>query len=155
MKRICHLICIVCTIILMSGCVSLKAPIIVQKASLESYKYVYVMPTSGYISGGSVYSGTKSVNPRDMISGILMKEGYTILPEMRPELLDETIIVNYGESGRRNVLLGYTIEVTIQFISAKTNEMICTCAAEGFGETEADDIRKAIIRALGGLFPEK
>ena len=34
---------------------------------------------------------------------------------------------NYGESGRRNRGLGYTIEVTIQFSSAKTNEMICSC----------------------------
>ena len=51
--------------------------------------------------------------------------------------------------------LGYTIEVTIQFSSAKTNEMICSCTAEGQGETEADDIRQAIRRALTSLFPEK
>ena len=59
-----------------------------------------------------------------------------------------------GESGRRNRGLGYTIEVTIQFISAKTKQMICSCTAEGQGETEADDIRQAIRRALDGLFPK-
>lgn len=155
MKRICHLLCIVCAIFVMSSCVALKAPIIVKNAPIESYKYVYIMPTNALTSSSYLYSGAKSVNPRDLITGILMKEGYMVLPVIRPELLDETIIVNYGESGRRNVFLGYTIEVTIQFVSAKTNEMICTCTAEGLGETEADDIRKAITRALGGLFSEK
>ena len=30
--------------------------------------------------------------------------------------------------------------------------MICSCTAEGQGETEADHIRQAIRRALDGLF---
>lgn len=33
--------------------------------------------------------------------------------------------------------------------------MICSYTAEGQGETEADDIRQAISRALSSLFPEK
>lgn len=33
--------------------------------------------------------------------------------------------------------------------------MKCSCTAEGQGETEADDIRQAIRRALTSLFPEK
>mgnify|MGYP003295833302 CR=1 FL=1 len=115
-------------------------------------------------SAGGTYGGqygiygastTKSVNPSDVIAGILIKEGYIILPELKSNLSDETLIVNYGESGTRNRGLGYTIEVTIQFISAKTSEMICSCTAEGQGETEADDIRQAITRALSELFTEK
>ena len=114
-------------------------------------------------SSGGTYGGqygiygsstTKSVNPSDVISGVLIKEGFIILPELKSELSNETLIVNYGESGRRNRGLGYTIEVTIQFISAKTKQMICSCTAEGQGETEADDIRQAIRRALDGLFPK-
>jgi len=62
--------------------------------------------------------------------------------------------VNYGESGRRNVAFGYTIEVTIQFISAKSHTLLSSCTAEGIGDTEADDIRKAITRCLTGLFPK-
>ena len=93
----------------------------------------------------------KSVNPSDVITGILLKEGFIRLPELKPELTDETIIVNYGESGKRNRGLGYTIEVTIQFISAKSHTQICSCTAEGQGETEADDIRQAITRCLSGL----
>ena len=76
------------------------------------------------------------------------------MSEIKSELAKETVIVNYGESGRRNCRFGYTIEVTIQFISADTNQMICSCTAEGQGSTEADDIRQAIKRALDGLFAE-
>lgn len=87
-----------------------------------------------------------------MISGIFLKNGFIRLPELKPDLLDQTIVVNYGESGRRNKGLGYTIEVTIQILSAKTSEPICICTAEGQGETEADDVRIAINRALSPLF---
>lgn len=126
------------------------------------FKYAYISPTKELTSStGSAYGGqygiygsstTKSVNPSDVIAGILIQKGYVILPELNPELAKETLIVNYGESGRRNRGLGYTIEVTIQFISADTNQMICSCTAEGQGSTEADDIRQAIKRALDGLF---
>ena len=155
----------ICAIILMNGCAPLRMPVIVRNAPIEMYKYAYISPTKELTSSiGGTYGGqygiygsstTKSVNPSDVIAGILIKEGYIILPELKPELSNETLIVNYGESGRRNRGLGYTIEVTIQFSSAKTNEMICSCTAEGQGETEADDIRQAIRRALTSLFPEK
>lgn len=54
-----------------------------------------------------------------------------LINELKTELIKETLIVNYVESGRRNRGLGYTIEVTIQFISAKSNTPICSCTAEG------------------------
>ena len=53
-----------------------------------------------------------------------------------------------------NVNLGYSIEVTMQFINAKTQLPIVVCTAEGQGSTEADDIRIAITRALEPLFKE-
>ena len=61
---------------------------------------------------------------------ILLKEGFLQIPELKPELTDNTLIVNYGESGRRKRGLGYTIEVTIQFLSAKTNTIVCSCTGE-------------------------
>lgn len=143
-----------------SSCASLKPPIVVKNDSIENYKYFYISPTNSMISssgamyGGQYYSLSKSVNPSDVITGILSKEGFIRLPELRPELTDQTLIINYGESGKRNIaggLLGYTIEVTIQFISAKSHTLISSCTAEGQGETEADDIRKAITRCLTGL----
>ena len=127
----------------------------VRSGSRIGCKLNYFRRTYGGQYGIYGSSTTKSVNPSDVIAGILIKQGYIILPELKSELANETLIVNYGESGRRNRGLGYTIEVTIQFSSAKTNEMICSCTAEGQGETEADDIRQAIRRALSSLFPEK
>ena len=156
---------VICTILLVNGCVPLQTPIIVRNAPMEMYKYAYISPTNELTSSiGGTYGGengvygsstTKSVNPRDVIAGSLIKEGYIILPELKSDLSNETLIVNYGESGRRNIGVWYTIEVSIQFISAKTNEIICSCTAEGQGETETDNIRIAIGRALSSLFSEK
>lgn len=96
-------------------------------------------------------SATESLNPKDVITGILIRKGYVILPEIKPELTRETLLVNYGESGRRSRGLGYTTEVTIRFISAGTRQTVYSCTAEGEGETETDGIRLAIRRALSGL----
>lgn len=146
------------SILLLCSC-AMHKPVIQKYEPLDSYKYVYITPTSELTSSSGVYGNrfgvyggiSKSVNPADLISGILIKKGYIRLPELKQELLEETLIVNYGESGRRNVNLGYSIEVTIQFLSAKTNQLVCVCTAEGQGSTEADDIRKAINRALESL----
>ncbi len=156
---------VVFSILMLGSCAPLRLPVIVKNAPIETYKYAYISPTKELTSSsGGTYGGqygiygsstTKSVNPSDVIAGVLIKEGVIILPELKSELSNETLIVNYGESGRRNRGFGYTIEVTIQFISAETKQMICSCTAEGQGETEADDIRQAIRRALEGLFPKK
>lgn len=156
--------CLFCVFIL-SGCGTLKEPIVTKNVSLDGYKYAYISPTKEITasSGGAygnkygVYASTttRSVSPSDVISGILLKEGFVILTELKPEFADKTVVVNYGESGRRSLNLGYTIEVTIQFVSYKSNELLCTCTAEGQGATEADDIREAINRALTALFGKK
>lgn len=138
-------------------CTPLKPATIIKNENVENYKYIFVSPTnsltssSGATIAGQYYSSSKSVNPTDVITGILSKEGFIRLPELKPELTAETIIVNYGESGKRNRGLGTTIEVTIQFVAAKSNSLISSCTAEGQGETEADDIRQAITRCLSGL----
>jgi hypothetical protein len=149
---------IILVTIFMGGCAPLRMATTINNGNIKDYKYVFISPTETLTSSaGSVYGGTygaygssttKSVNPSDVIAGILSKEGFIVLPELRPDLADETLIVNYGESGRRNRGLGYTIEVTIQFISARSHALICSCTAEGQGETEADDIRQAITRSL-------
>ena len=156
-----RLIFAACGILMLGACAPLRVPVIVKKSPIEMFRYAYISPTKELTSStGSTYGGygssiTKSVNPRDIIAGILIQNGFIIVPEIKSEHAKETVIVNYGESGRRYRGLGYTIEVTIQFISADTNQMICSCTAEGQGSTEADDIRQAIRRALEGVFPEK
>jgi hypothetical protein len=161
MKRIQLLSIAILTLLLFNSCGSLKAPAIHQFSSIDGYRYVFITPTAeltsstgvAYAVGNGLYGNTsKTINPSDVISGIFLKNGFIRLPELKPDLLDQTIVVNYGESGRRNKGLGYTIEVTIQILSAKTSEPICICTAEGQGETEADDVRIAINRALSPLF---
>lgn len=143
--------------ILLGSCGPLKPVTIIENSSTENYKYIYITPTSSLTSStgvsysGQYYSSSKSINPSDIITGILTKEGFIRLPELKDELTNETLIVNYGESGTRNRGLGYTIEVTIQFVSAKTNELVSSCSAEGQGDTEADDVRQAVTRSLSAL----
>ncbi len=144
------------------GCASLRPATSIKKVTLDNYKYIYITPTnsltsgSGATIGGQYYSSSKTVNPSDVIGGILTKGGLIRLPALKSELTDETLIINYGESGRRNTGFGgYTIEVTIQFVSAKKNTLICSCTAEGQGSTEADDIRQAITRCLNELKPKR
>lgn len=166
MKKI-QFLTIILACLLINSCAVLRTPTVIKNEPLDKYKYFYISPTQSFSSstGGmygnnyGVYGSTssKSINPGDVISGNLTKKGYVRLVELKPELIEETLIVNYGESGRRNVaggLGGYTIEVTIQFISAKTNKLICSCTAEGQGSTEVDDIRIAINRCLSNLLSD-
>lgn len=147
--------------VLMSGCASMRAPIVETfDDNIFNYKYFYISPTGDYTSNAGIHGNmygvygapTKSTNPSTAIAGILFNNGFIQVNEVLPDNAKETMIVNFGETGRRNVNLGYSIEVTIQFISASTQRPICTCTAEGQGETEADDVRIAIKRALDPLF---
>lgn len=147
---------------LLIGCASLQPATSIKNGAIENYKYIYISPTnsltssSGTAIGGLYYSSNTTVNPTDVITGILSKEKFIRIPELKSELADETLIINYGESGRRKTGFGgYTIEVTIQFISAESYDLICSCTAEGQRETEADDIRQAITRCLNEIVPEK
>lgn len=153
-------ICFAITIILFFSCSPKLLPPKVEKISgLEGYLYA-VVPSTGTKNSTltSMYNGyggstSQSANPRDIIAGALLKKGYTLLPEVNSEQIDKTFIVNYGESGKRKTGLGgYTLEVAISLIDAKTYKPLCSCVAEGQGSTEADDIRVAITRCLNSLF---
>lgn len=163
-KYACIGIITVFAIITFSGCASMRPPVIhTYDDSIENYRYFYITPTGDYSSSSGVYGNqnvfyigsTKSINPASIISGILLKNGFIQVNEVNPNNAKETMIVNFGETSRRNVNLGYSIEVTIQFISAYTQHPICICTAEGQGETEADDVREAIQNALKPLFNSK
>jgi hypothetical protein len=144
------------------SCANLKPATAIKNGEIKDFKYVYIPQTKSLTSStgtsinGQYYSISKSVNPRDLITGILAKQGYILIPELKDNISSETLIINYGESGRRNTGLGsYTIEVTIQFISSSTNSLISSCTAEGQGSTEADDIREAITRCLNKIITNK
>lgn len=166
MKIIKKIIIIVLTPLVFVSCSSMSLlPVNVEKhSSLEKYTYFFITPTETKTSSGGVQvinghvygSSTKSTNPSDIISGYLIKRGMVRLPEIKNDIADKTIIINYGETGRRNTSIwgAYAIEVTLQVLSAKTNEVICIVAGEGQGETEADDIRIAIIRCLEEMYKQ-
>lgn len=133
---------------------------------LSSYKYAVVAQSStissgvggayiGYgTGGGAAYSVSKSVNPSDIIAGILMKKGFVIVDSVPKDKESETLIVKFGQGDKRNVLGGiggYTLSANIQMLESKSQDVVFTCNAEGQGETEADDIRVAITRCLSAL----
>lgn len=141
------------------ACGLLRPATHIQNEDLTKYKYVYIPYRANVTSAtGTFYHGTggvtnKSINPGDLIAGHFIKHGYAILPELNPTLLTETLIVNYGESGRRKIMLGLVnpIEMTIQLLSAATNQVVYSVTAEGIGETESDDVRNAINSCLQNL----
>lgn len=103
MNALKRLISAICIILLMDACAPLKVPVIVKNAPIETFKYAYISPTKELTSStGSTYGGqygiygsstTKSVNPSDVIAGILIQKGYVILPNLNPELAKETLII--------------------------------------------------------------
>ena len=135
-----------------------------RNAPLDQYTYFYITPTEaktgssgfGYYLGSGVYlnSPNRTTNPADIITGYLINKGLVRVPEIKDELSDKTMIINYGETGRRRTDHGYSSEVTLQFVSAKTNEVICVIIAEGRGASEVDDIRIAINRCLEEMYKQ-
>ena len=151
----------VVTIIFVSGC-SLKKPIYKNyETQTSNFQFVAIPSTSSVNSSTSTYysnenvgyggSVSKQLNPSSIIEGILLKKGYTSISKITDTIKGKTLIVKYGQSGRREVFFGYTLEVTMKLISAKTMEPVFMCTAEGMGDTEVDDIREAITRCLNGL----
>jgi len=160
-----HIVLLALMPLLFASCVTLQPVNVTRNASLDNYTYFYITPTetktgsSGgvYGNGYGVYgsSRSKSTNPADIITGYLIKRGLIRLPEIKSDLADKTMIINYGETGRRSTGLGgYTIEITMQILSAKTSEVVCVVTGEGQGETEADDIRIAINRCLEEMYKQ-
>lgn len=151
-----------CLAFLFCACAILKPPKQEHFADLNLYTHALINQTAtlnssvgggAYYYGGGSYSVGKSINPADIIAGILMKKGLVIINNI-DDKTQQTLIIHYGQSGKRNVLGGlggYTLEVSIQILDAQTKEPVYFCTAERQGLTEADDIRKAIHRCLDGL----
>lgn len=162
MKKI--IVLLLVTLTAFSSCSVAKYSSVTQKTSFDKYKYVYITDASSITSSsGGIYGNqygvfgsqsTKTANPADVIAGHLMKKGFIRIPTINQDIIEETMIVSYGESGRHGNLLGYSTEVTLQFLDAKTMDIIATTTAAGMGSTESDDIKKAINRCFQNLFPQ-
>lgn len=159
-----QLFIILTSIWILSGCSISKYTSVTQNSPFDKYKFFYVTDASSITAGsGGVYGNqygvfgsqtTKTANPADIIAGNMMKRGFVRLPSIDQESIEETMIISYGESGRHFNIIGYSIEVTLQFLDAKTLEVLTTTTAAGMGETESDDIRKAINKCFQNLFPQ-
>jgi hypothetical protein len=151
--------------IFVSGCAAtLKPPEISKQGEIKDYSFV-VLPKSASLqsTSSSIYrnengaygsSSSKEINPGYIIEGVLLKKGLFSTEDVEIDKEGKTVIIKYGESGRRSVaggFGGYVLEVTIAILSAKTNEVVYSCVAEGQGTSEAEDIRAAIHRCLSGL----
>ncbi|WP_308558762.1 hypothetical protein [uncultured Porphyromonas sp.] len=137
----------------LSGC-ALNAPQVKTYLPLSQFQYAYIAPTGSVL--GYSQANLNSVNPRDFIAGQLFKRGIIVVPEINPAQAQKTLVVSYGEGDKRNILVGYALEVTIQLTTADMNKLVAVATAEGYGESESDKIRDAISQAMTALFePEK
>lgn len=149
---------------IISGCGSVKPTTINRNPGddLKNYTYFFVNPTGSKNSSTGVVTGngygvfgastTTSTDPIDIISGYLMKLGYVRIAEIDENISDKTLVISYGETGKRELNLGYATEVTMQFTSAESHALVCTVTGEGQGDTEADNVRIAITRCLDSVF---
>lgn len=153
MKKIVTFTIVVATVLNLLSCGTVKyRPVSVsQHQSFSSYRYVYVDAGNSH--------GTYTYLTCDVIAGLLMKKGFVVLDlfqyqNMSTTMARSTMKVTYGAGSKRSVGFGsYTREVTMQFISAWTNDLICVCTAEGMGETEHEDEDVAVTRCIQRLFP--
>lgn len=159
MKRI---LIIIITSFALTGCsFMLNVPTVQVTGNLHNYIYVYVVPTAPVTSSSGVYGGqygvyggaTKTVSPSEVISGYLMKKGYTPVPSISDELAEKTLVVSYGYTGRRQLgLFAYASCIIIQMRDAKTHTIVASCESEGCGDDETEDILQAINSGLNTIF---
>ena len=151
----------------LTACGALRPTTCFVQPNFYKYRYVYIIPTGSVTSStgvhtsyvdNRVYGGkTKTANPTDLMSGILMQKGFTILPQLDQNKLAETLVLSYGETGQRDVgflWLSNSTNIIIQFRDAQTNDLIASAEAEDSGSTEADNIRYAIQKALDAIFSQ-
>lgn len=64
----------VCAVFVLGSCASMRTPDVVKTEPIDQYKYAYVAPTEKLTSGSK--DDMRTVNPRDVIAGTLMKIGF-------------------------------------------------------------------------------
>lgn len=152
--------------LIITGCASVKPVEFKKFGNTSKYKYAVVGKTqalrsqygsSTKDSDGDVHysSQSNSINPNDVITGILMQKGFIVLDSLKnnPDHKPQTLFVQYGQ-GRvytRGFFLFPTriVEVVMQIMDFETSELLFACNAEGsFGGLETDGLRHGIIRCL-------
>lgn len=99
----------------------------------------------------SAGASSNEFSPTQLIEGMLLKKGLIRVDSVQDSKSGQTLIVKWGISGKRNVTRGFVQEVTISLVGKATLSPVFTCTAEGYGATEIDDVRDAIVNCLSGL----
>ena len=162
----------------LTSCISvsyLYTPVVQLNGNLRDYTYVYVVPTSPVVSSSGISvnmsavanrrtnrltsrvlgAPINTVTPSEIISGYMMKKGYTPLPSLSDELANETLVISYGYTGRRKMGPSYASVVVIQMRNAKTHQLVASCESEGCGRDETDDILQAVQSGLKAIFKDE
>lgn len=112
----------------------LKKPSVKKYAPLEAYKYVLIGNEKSVMRGYD-YAYSQRDDLQEILQGELMKRGFIILQEFRPELSSRTLLVNYAVSNKRDLSPSdYAIEVTLQFVSASSHNLVAVATAEGLDD---------------------
>ena len=168
--------------IVFSGCTMLQPPSARMHASLKgwNYQYIYITPTiditsitstTDTVSVASTTDSTSTykrmldgfyrifrskskptVNPADIITGHFVKKGYIRVAEIKPDIADKTLVINYGETNSGYIGVFRKVGVVIQMVSAETNELVCVCSGEGKGRTEDRAKKNAIDGCMDTFF---
>lgn len=155
---------LIATALLATNMMAQLVPTVVIKGDPRQYKYVHVIPTSGTTSSTGVSTtvhiwgpigitagnANSTVNPSELLTGFLMKEGYTVVPSITPELADMTLIVSYGFLGTYLTRKGgvpYS-RIILQMTDASTHEVVASYETIGTGDDDAARISEALDYAI-------
>ena len=146
--------CLIIVVDILASCsLTRSLPTTTITKDLTQYNFVYVVPTSAVTSG--ILIETNTVNPSEMITGYLMKKGYSSIPSIDAELKSRTLVVTYGNTSSTSFSHSFVARkgVIIQFRDAETHELIATSEAEGASlNTETEALIQAINSALNSIF---
>lgn len=155
MRTLKLLLPVLCALFMLSSHKTYEAAGTAGEASIEKrFKYI-VIPDKALTFNlkGKDVTVHKVLNPSKTLTEIFKKEGYTVLPELIPELESKTLIVNCG-TYIDNDGKSYTLGINIQLISAETSEMIGIRTAKVKNTSETEAINKAIEQELTKLLSE-
>lgn len=141
----------------------LPPPTSTQSIDIARYRFVVIEATPAVSSiaarNGDLY--TQEINPANLIEGLLLKKGLVRVATVASDSQEQTLILRWGISGRRDINYGGIYkyfynsgsvpEVTMLLQDAHSKQSAYKCSAEGLGKTDADDIQMAITSCLSGL----
>ena len=111
----------------------------------HSFDYVFVeMPTQ-------LLSGIDKAIPAEIIAEAYAKKGFTIIPELRDDLLKKTLVVKYSETNRRDCEKGCMIDCSIDVFSPYDDNHFYTNSLTDQTIKGPDDLKASVNKALSAI----